>query len=175
MMFDPNDPAFVAAVQTTVANILPMAVQNALVALGITPGSNPRGPAAPNSVRAQTRPPQADTITLAQFTLLDNGKKGVRQKYETEFKMCLELWTEPLATLALGAAVEAERQPHPGARLPPPCRQAPGRRQHRSGVSRPARGRLEEVRRLHDVDRADRGQGHDRRRGQEGHQLLPAR
>jgi hypothetical protein len=56
-------------------------------------GQMPTFPAAP-AIVPQVPCPLVKDITLFQATLLDNGAKGERKKYEPRYKICVEVWTD---------------------------------------------------------------------------------
>jgi hypothetical protein len=45
--------------------------------------------------------PPIQDITLLQATLFDNGAKGIRRRYESEYKLTLEVWTNPAEDIRL--------------------------------------------------------------------------
>ena len=81
--FDPNaiDPQMFAMFQQF------MAMMQA------SGGQMPTFPAAP-AIVPQVPCPLVKEITLFQATLLDNGPKGERKKYEPRYKVCVEVWTD---------------------------------------------------------------------------------
>jgi hypothetical protein len=89
--FDPNsfDPKMFAMFQQFMA----MVQANG----GEMPSFAPTAP----QVVPQVPCPKISDITLAQFTLIDNGPKGVRKKYEPRYKMCTEVWTDDAADIRL--------------------------------------------------------------------------
>lgn len=61
----------------------------------------PAPAAAPAPAAEPVACPPIQDITLVQATLFDNGGKGVRQRYESEYKLTLEVWTKPADEIRL--------------------------------------------------------------------------
>lgn len=99
MSFDPNDPALQAFIQNMIGAALQQQAQMfqaQIASLQSQQAAQPvvQTPEKVASGNPNTDPcPDVNDITLVQATLIDNGTKDVREKYEKEFKMCLEVWT----------------------------------------------------------------------------------
>ena len=62
-----------------------------------SPAAEP-APAAPAPAPEPVACPPIQDITLLQATLFDNGAKGIRRRYESEYKLTLEVWTNGAVT-----------------------------------------------------------------------------
>jgi len=65
-----------------------------------SPAAEP-APAAPAPAPEPVACPPIQDITLLQATLFDNGAKGIRRRYESEYKLTLEVWTKPAEDIRL--------------------------------------------------------------------------
>jgi hypothetical protein len=97
MNSDPNDPAIQALIANAVAQALAQQAQMAQVQ------AKPQTSVAPVQTVSNTpnTSPCPSNITLLQATLIDNGTKETREKYEQEYKMCMEVWTSPADQITL--------------------------------------------------------------------------
>jgi hypothetical protein len=97
MNFDPNDPAIQALIANAVAQALAQQQAQTFQAQTAQVQAQPQASVAPVQMvsNVPNTSPCPSNITLLQATLIDNGTKETREKYEQEYKMCMEVWTSP--------------------------------------------------------------------------------
>ena len=100
MNIDPNDPTIQALIAAAVAQALAQQAQTFQAQLAQTQAPPASSPVQTVSNNPNTSPCPPN-ITLLQATLIDNGTKETREKYEQEYKMCMEVWTSPADQISL--------------------------------------------------------------------------